>query len=168
MDERTRADFDAAVEAGKKYEDFVMSVLWDNHIVCLPHRSRYYQWEFGENQQGIEIKEDRKFSTTGNLFVETRERRTTDESSSWRPCGIYDDPPPRLYCIGDYSTIYLLPVSVLRWMAEAGRFGHQVANGTGTAYGYLVPTVTATKFAVDIFTPNRAATVPANDDEIPF
>lgn len=145
MGERTMLDFERDLAAGKEYEDFVQRVLWDRGIVCLLNRSAKYQWRHGESLGGIEIKLDRRFRETGNLYIETAERRTTNGDSAWRPSGIYDVPRPRLYAIGDQRTIYLLSVTLLHNV----RANCEQHDGD-TMRGFKLPLAKAAKWAVEV------------------
>ncbi len=145
MGERTMADFERDLQAGKEFEDFATRILWDHGVVCLPHRSAKYQWRHGEGLGGIEYKLDRRFRETGNLYIETGERRTTDGTSHWRGSGICDTPRPRLYAIGDYQTIYLLPVA---WLHSVR--AKCVEHEGDTMRGFKLPVGSATKGAIEV------------------
>jgi hypothetical protein len=145
MDERTERDFLRDLEIGHEYEDFVQHVLWERGIVVMLNRSARYQWRHGEGLGGIEVKLDRKFRESGNLYIETAERRTSDGRSAWRPCGPYDNPAPRMLAIGDYQTIYLLSVRWLFWVEP--RCEHHEGK---TQKGYKLPVQSASRGAIEV------------------
>ena len=145
MGERTMLDFKRDLRAGQEYEDFVQLQLWRHGIVVLLNRSAKFQWEYGESLGGLEIKLDRRFRETGNLYIETAERRTTNGDSAWRPSGICDEPRPRLYAIGDYNTIYLLAVNLLHGVS--GRYEEHEGD---TMRGFKLPVKIAERWAVEV------------------
>jgi hypothetical protein len=153
-DVRTHSDFTRDLAAGQQYEDFVQRVLWQHGYIFVLHRSAKYQWSHGESVGGIEIKLDRNCSRTGNLYIETEERRTTDGLSSWRPSGIHDEPRPSLYAIGDYTVVYLLSVN---WLLGVEPF-HDRHTGP-TMKGFLLRVDKARLWAVQVID------LPAVDDE---
>lgn len=61
-------------QAGLEYQDFIADLLFKELFIPLSsYQSRKYQLK-GENKQGIEIKFDDKYKTTGNLFIEMEEK----------------------------------------------------------------------------------------------
>ncbi len=148
MDERTAADFERDLHFGQEYEDFAQHLLWRHGYIIVLHRSARYQWKYGESIGGIEIKLDRNFRRTGNLYIETEERRTTDGRSQWRPAGIHDVPQPTLYAIGDFDTLHLLSV---RWLCRVESF-HTHHEGP-TMKGFLLPVTKARDWAVEVIEP---------------
>ncbi len=149
MAERSREDFQRDLQAGNEYADFVQHVLWHRGYFFILHRSAKYQWSLGESIGGNEIKLDRRFRETGNLYIETAERRTTDGTSRWRPSGICDNPPPRIYTIGDERTIFILPVS---WLLHI-RSRCEPHDGD-TQRGFKLPVDRAAKGAIDVIEVN--------------
>lgn len=145
MSERSMADFERELQAGNEYEDYVQHVLWQRGYFFILHRSAKYQWSHGESIGGNEIKLDRLFRSTGNLYIETAERRTTEDASQWRASGICDTPQPRIYTIGDRQTIYVLPV---RWL-HCVRHKCEAHDGD-TMQGFKLPVTSATKGAIEI------------------
>ena len=143
---RTNEDFQIDLKAGHEYEDFVAEQLWNHRWPIYVYRSRKWQWKSGESVNGIEIKLDRKFRKSGNLFIETAERRTTDGTSRWRPSGIYCEHNPRILAIGDYQTIYLLGVRWLRHGCEAAL--KEIERNTFK--GYILKLAYAENSAIDI------------------
>ena len=165
-DVRTNEDFQIDLRAGQEYEDFVAEQLWHHRWPIYVYQSRKWQWKSGESVNGIEIKLDRKFRDTGNLFIETAERRTTTGASQWRPSGIYDEHEPRILAIGDYRTIYLLGV---RWLIH-GLVNHLEIE-KGTFRGYVLKLSHAESSALDIIevpTLEPPQVIETADDDIPF
>jgi len=166
---RSMDDFKADLKAGQEYEDFVAQQLWERHWPIYVYRSKKWQWKAGESVNGIEIKLDRRFRETGNLFIETAERRTTDGTSQWRPSGIYDEHDPRILAIGDYQTIYLLGVRLVRYACSSSKRFTEIERGTFR--GYLLPVAMAGAWAIDVIEVPALEPVVAEsspDDDIPF
>jgi len=166
---RSVDDFRADLKAGQEYEDFVAQQLWNRGLPVYVYRSRRWQWKAGESVNGIEIKLDRRFRETGNLFIETAERRTTDGTSQWRPSGIYDEHDPRILAIGDYRTIYLLGVRLVRYACSSSKRFTEMERGT--VRGYLLPVAMADTWAIDVIevpAPEPVVAESYQDDDIPF
>lgn len=63
-------DFAYSNEIGSRYQDIVSRELLKIGIVVQCHTSSFFQLNYGESPQGIEIKHDSKVATTGNLYFE--------------------------------------------------------------------------------------------------
>jgi hypothetical protein len=133
---------------GVVFEDHVCRELYRAGLPLQVYRSRDGQKLWGESTLGLEVKLDENFRETGNLFIETEERPTT--AQGWKPAGIYSVPPPWLYGIGDFFTLYLLATSFLRIAHERSKQFRRVENKTQTGRGFLLPVDTATKWAAHI------------------
>lgn len=142
--------FRERLSEGHEFEDFCVDVLWDNGIPLLLYRSRQRQWKSGESRIGAEVKLDRKWQSTGNLFIECEERRNSDGSSQWRPAGIYEDTKPWLYVIGSEAMIWIHGVTILRLLHETGRYEWKQ---TDTAKGFTLPLADSDKYALKIIKP---------------
>lgn len=121
----------------KDFEDFVFdTMLHERKLVAGGYRSRHYQVVHGESMTGVEVKLDREFRKTGNLFVETMERANVNEQMC--PAGIYHDTNPWLLAIGDYSTFWLFATQTLRNIHEQA-ICREIENRTNTGRGFLLP-----------------------------
>lgn len=103
-------------ERGLKFQDFVASELIRQlGIAVTSFCSRQYQYEVGENAQGIEIKLDdwctRKTGPEGSdrLSIEVSEKTKNNPDAPWVPSGILRKDNTWLYVQGNYERIYLLP-----------------------------------------------------------
>lgn len=133
---------------GVIFEDHVCRELFKAGIPIQVYRSRDAQKLWGESTLGLEVKLDEGFRKSGNLFIETEERPTT--SQEWKPAGIYSIPPPWLYAIGDFFTLYLFATSFLRNAhRQNGKF-RRVENKTETGRGFLLPIGYANTWAAHI------------------
>lgn len=63
-------DFASSNEIGSIYQDILSRELLNYGIVIQCHTSCFFQMNYGENPQGIEIKYDSKVETTNNIFFE--------------------------------------------------------------------------------------------------
>lgn len=63
-------DFKTSNEIGSIYQDILSRELLNYGIVIQCHTSKFMQFNYGENPQGIEIKHDSKIVETNNIFFE--------------------------------------------------------------------------------------------------
>ena len=132
-------DYESNLREAKDYELFVSDAL-SHSLSILPvvYRSRHFQVTYGESLTGIEIKLDRKFRASGNLFIETEE--SCHESKESKPSGIFHESDPWLFVIGDYSTFWLFGTRCLQ--REHASKSHRDAP-TPTSSGFLLPVARA-------------------------
>ena len=145
---RNWANYREKLEEGFEFEDFVLEQLWDLGWGTIAFRTRTAQVMRGENLGGFEIKRDGKFRETGNLFVETEERSTSE--SAWHAAGIDSPHKPRHLVIGDERRFWVLAVNVLQAIRDEGKCAHV---RTDTACGFLLPTTRADRFCCLKWTP---------------
>jgi hypothetical protein len=127
----------------KDFEDFVFDTLMhERRLIVGGYKSRHYQTLHGESMTGVEVKLDRKFRVTGNLFIETAE--THHESAPQKASGIYHKADPWLLVIGDYSTLWAFATSTLRHIHECG---HCEPKTTSTSQGFLLPLEKADRYS---------------------
>lgn len=111
LDERNH--YKNCLDQGQVYQDFVISALINHRGLVLSNfSSKLYQFNIGENFQGVEIKGDFPSLTTGNILIETDER--TSKKKEWCKSGIYRFDNTKIYIVGNYSFFYLFDVKVLR------------------------------------------------------
>lgn len=134
------------LEDALKYQDFVKHELYKRGIPIVFNDSRHYQYTEGENILGIEIKNDKRFRDTGNLYIETAEK-TNASNESFVPSGICREDNSWLYLIGDYQTIYIFGINTLNWMHRKNKYERRE---TETSQGFLLPLATAEICAVRI------------------
>lgn len=136
------------LEIGQEYQDFVVHTLYKRGIVLVNYQSRKYQIKHGENIMGAEIKKDRNFRNTGNLYIEINEKSHPHVMNK-TDSGVLREDNGWLYIIGDEKTIYIFSTRSLKKLCEyylkAGRV--RVAGArTGTSTGYLLPVALADEF----------------------
>lgn len=126
-----------------EFEDFVADVLYEQAgLVIHVYRSRKFQVAFGENRAGFEIKLDKRWQQTGNLFIETAER--WNSQVDMKPAGIHGE--NWFYIQGDFTRFWLFATSALRNAEPSYR-----STSIDTAVGFLMPTSHADRLAARIF-----------------
>lgn len=129
----------------KDFEDFAFDTLMhERRLVVGGYKSRHYQVMYGESLTGVEVKYDRKFRQTGNLYIETAE--SANDFDSRKPAGIYHRSDPWLFVIGDYETIWAIAVSSLR-NEHAVMPPKFRSVETSTSSGFLLPQSEADRIA---------------------
>jgi hypothetical protein len=113
----------------KHFEDFVHdTLLHHKKIVSGMYRSKQYQIRLrAKARLAVEVKLDKSFRLTGNLFIETDERSSVYDE--WRPAGIYHHSQPWLFAVGDNVSFWLFATKTLRNVKEHGDF-RQVHNNS--------------------------------------
>lgn len=147
-DERYRAD----LKDGQDFERFSLAVLRRIGMDLRPAVGLKAQVRHGDTVAGLEIKNDRQYHDTGNLFIETAECPLPGQPL--QPAGIYHPSEPWLYLIGDVENILIFGVKVLRRMHRSGKF-QELLIGNRTARGFLVPFATAKDLAEKALEPRR-------------
>lgn len=139
------------LQEAKDFEDFAFDVmLRERRLVIGGYKSRHFQTMYGESDTGVEVKLDRKFRETGNLFIETAERH--HEAAEMKPSGIYHETNPWMLLIGDYEQIWAFGTIDLRREHQSRKFRE---TETATSRGYLLPV--AVSHLISLFTwPRRS------------
>ncbi len=120
---------------GTDYQNFVLEVLknefgWE----IRPHNTDEEQVNIGENSAGFEIKLDKKFNKTGNLWIELQER--SNKHIPYSPSGVFAKDNAWIMIIGSYETIYIMSKRQLQIESEKRR---HVINNMDTSVGFLLP-----------------------------
>lgn len=111
--------YEDQLEEALVYQDYIMDLFArELHISVSLYGSKLYQQKMGESAQGIEIKFDKKYHLTGNLYIETAEK-THPSNPEFVTSGIYRNDNKWLYCIGDYQTVYIFGKKWLRRLVES-------------------------------------------------
>ena len=121
---------------GQRFQDHCSYwIQKELNIIIGNFQSADYQFNFGENPQGVEIKYDMKFSTTGNLWIEIEHRSNTEEN--YYAGGILRPDNSWLYAIGNYEVLYIFPVKYLRILLNSGKYTVR-KNNLDTSRGFLL------------------------------
>lgn len=140
-------------EHGEEFQDYVSDLLHETcGMVLGNYCSRRYQLERGENKAGVEIKLDKRWRETGNLYIETAEK-SRPENPEYIPSGMDRGDNSWFYAIGDYSKLWLLPLVNLRILRAKNNFK---TVETPTSRGFLLPCGIADEYAAKVIIPSPA------------
>lgn len=138
-------NYEKELEVGLRFQDYVTRWLYREGIPLVTYVSRE-ESAYGENMAGIEIKRDNEFRNSGNLYIETEERKSTDRP--FVPSGIYRE-SSWLLAIGDELKLWILSIRLLHRMHKSGRY-RSASNPTSKAF--LLPVKDADDYAALILT----------------
>lgn len=134
--------YKALLEEGLEYQDFVCVQLARHGIIVQNFCSRRYQYEVGENIQGVEIKLDKRFRD--RLSIEIAEKKHPD-NPEWTPSGIFRSDNSWLYVQGDYQTIFVFAKNLLiNWYTK---HSPPVAVSFNTLQKFYLPVTVARRLA---------------------
>lgn len=161
METRSREDYRKLYQdrlpIGQKFQDHC--TYWiqkELNITIGNFQSKEYQFKFGENPQGVEIKHDMNFAKTGNLWIEVAHRVHTEQE--YYAGGILRPDNSWLYAIGDYNIFYIFPVRYLKLLFERKQYP-VIENHLCTSKGFLLPKEDAEKYCANkIETPEGCIT----------
>jgi len=132
------------MELGNEFQDYVADVLAKTlGINITAYMSQKYQYNKGENRQGIEIKFDDKYKQTGNLYIEIAEKRE-ETNNDFVDSGIYRQDNTWLYVIGNYNIIFIFFKKFLVCLHKTHKY-EEVK--TPTSKGFLLPKKDAEKYS---------------------
>jgi len=141
------ADRTTVFEEALEYQDFIVTLLLKEiGLVISNYSSRYYQLNYGENRQGVEIKLDRRITETGNVSVEVAEKSNAGVST-WTDSGIMRDDNAWLYIQGNYEIVFIFGKSLMRQLYLA-RYQDKVWEPKKTIRTFLMPIQVAEKYAL--------------------
>lgn len=149
---------DAQIKSGALFQDFVTEVCASHvNLIIQIYSSKEFQWNIGESRQGVEIKFDDKFATTGNLWIEIAEKARPREGD-YATSGIYRTDNTWLYLIGNYDTIFIFPKNILQMLHLAERY-KVMENNLKTSKGFLLPRADAERYSCLILKPQATEKV---------
>ena len=128
-------EYKQKLEQGLHYQDFVIEKLYDRGLPIISYASKEYQNMIGENKAGIEIKNDTKFSITGNFYVEIAEKSNAN-NLNYIASGIFRNDNTWLYVIGNKEWIYVFAKNQLILLYNAKIYKEVI---TSTSQGFLLP-----------------------------
>ena len=131
--------YKAKLASGLYYQDFVIEKLYEIGLPLISYSSKEFQIMIGENKAGVEIKNDTKYSETGNLYIEVAEK-SDPKNSEFIPSGIYRNDNTWLYCIGDFKKIFILSKKQLIILHQKNKY-KTFDIKMGTSRGYLLPCI---------------------------
>ena len=132
---------------GKQFEQHVINELEKIGITLTLTETLEDQIEIGETYEGYEIKYDKKYKETNNLWIEIEER--TDINKEWVDSGIFREDNTIFYVIGNYSRIFVFNKATLKILSEKYEIRE---NNMKTSKGFLLSNSEAirySKFMID-------------------
>lgn len=121
------------------YQDFATDVLYESGMPICAYSSLRYNLEKGESKMGVEIKNDKRFKDTGNLYFETHERKS--EFKDWTPSGIYRKDNTVFIFIGDFEKAWLFSKEQIKELCrKKDKYGFKSVE-TKTSKGILIPII---------------------------
>ena len=107
---------------GVEFQDFVCDLLAKKiNLIIQNYSSKYFQWNHGENRQGMEIKLDNRCTDTKRLSIEIAEKANGD-NLNFVPSGIYRDDNSYLYIVGNRTLIYIFAINFLQRLHKTGKY----------------------------------------------
>ena len=139
-----KANYQNQLNEAEEFQDFWCSYLWKNECLAISNfSSEKYQKKVGENLQGFEFKYDKQLKKTNNLWIEIEER--DDPKKEYVKSGIDRSDNTWMYCIGDYSILYIFSKKGLIKLKESNKLAI-IENNLRTSKGYLLSQHLADKY----------------------
>ncbi|MEW6016479.1 MAG: hypothetical protein AB1760_00230 [Pseudomonadota bacterium] len=131
-------------EDGLEFQDFVADTLCRELGLAISNfSSRRYQYRFGENKQGIEIKLDRRMLETGNVSIEVGEKSRAS-NANYVPSGILRNDNSWLYVQGNREMFFIFSKKRLVDLYNTNRYR---VDELPTIRRFLMPLADAMKHA---------------------
>jgi hypothetical protein len=127
---------------GKKFEQFVINELKNIGINLTLTKTKEEQINIGETYEGYEIKYDKKYCETKNIWIEVEER--TDPDKDWVKSGILRNDNTIKYVIGDYDRIFIFLKETLKSLY--GDYEIQT-NNMNTSKGFLLSNLESIRYS---------------------
>lgn len=144
----------AQMESALLYQDFVVDTMLSMlGFAVVVYSSKAYQQAVGESRTGVEIKNDKNYAKTGNIYIETAEK-DRPRPGPYAPSGIYRDDNTWLYVVGDYDTIFVFSKRFLVSLHQSGKYS-RLENKTKTSEAFLLPERDARKYAIVVLEPKK-------------
>lgn len=134
---------------GLEFQDFIADLLCaELGIVITNYCSSKYQFEHGENRQGIEIKIDNRILETGNVSIEIAEK-SSENINVWTPSGIMREDNAWLYVQGNTSIVFIFGKAQLRRLYKH-KYQNKVWQPKPTIKTFLIPMKEAELIALKV------------------
>ena len=120
------------LEESQEFQDYCARlILKEMGIPLTNYQTKKYQYSEGENAQGWEIKLDKLYVETGNLYIEMKEK-SNPANPDYVKSGIYRLDNTWIFCVGDYDCVWLFAKTTLILLHKSGRY-REVENKTSTS-----------------------------------
>ena len=142
--------FDELLQAANTYEAYILWRIRAEGKLATLHETKADQLAHGDialgSGQNLEIKFDRNYHKTANLFIEVQEKHRADQDQ-WVASGIRCCSDAQWFGIGDYMDFFLFRRLELQREQDSGRFTI-IEIGVQTSRGFLIDTGQAKALAV--------------------
>lgn len=158
------ADRETVFEEALEFQDFIADLLLKEMGIAISnYSSRKYQYNLGENRQGIEIKLDKRILDTENPSVSIEVAEKSRASiENWTPSGIMRNDNSWLYIQGNYDIVFIFGKSFLRNIYKA-QYLDKVWTPKKTIKTFRMPLEQAEKYALKVIRLKKE-----DIDECPF
>ena len=136
------------LEKGNEFDDFVCDKLLSEGIIIQSFKSKENNYR-GENRLGLEIKYDMMMSKTGNVYMETHEKKK-DRPGSYVRSGIYRNDNSWLFGIGDKTVFYIFAKKQLQQLDQSSVDYIIRPQPKPTSKGFLLPVNHAERLAIKV------------------
>lgn len=137
-------------DEGLEFQDFVADLFMEKLGISITnYASRQWQWNKGENRQGIEIKLDKRILETGNVSIEVAEKSKAD-MPRWTDSGIMRDDNTWLYVQGNTDIVFVFSKQILQYLYK-NKYLQKVWEPKKTIRTFLMPIDRARKCALKVF-----------------
>lgn len=144
------ADRKTVFEEALEFQDFVADLLLKEMGLCISnYSSRYYQNNYGENRQGIEIKLDTRILETKNVSIEVAEK-SKSANANWIPSGIMRKDNSWLYIQGNKDIVFIFSKKYLQQIYKV-KYSEKFREPKPTIRTFLIPLEFAYKWAIKFF-----------------
>lgn len=134
-------------QIGKNHEKWFYFILRELlNIILTPCKTKWEQYNIGENLEGYELKGDEESNRTDNLFIEIVERRGRT-TGQFVPSGIFRYDNTKCYVQGNYNEIFIFNINTLRDLSKNRKI---ITIKRGTSKGFILPKKIAKLFADDV------------------
>ena len=133
------------LEDGRRFQDYVTFRMAGLGIHIEQFSSRLSQYRFGESLHNYEIKLDRMWWTTNNLYIEVAERARKE--NAWTASGICRADDSIYFVIGDFQRFWVFARRHLLWVLDK-RKPRIVESDTSRAF--LLPLDKADTLAIHV------------------
>lgn len=146
--------YQSQLREGQEYQDFITRLLLQRKgIVLMQTVSRSCQNSIGETLSGYEIKYDKEYHRTGNLWIEVAEKASIREGP-YAKSGIYRDDNAFMWVIGDRQNVFVILKKLL--IAEAEAISTRIIeNKLKTSKGFTLPGSRAKRLSAMVIHPTR-------------
>jgi hypothetical protein len=93
------------LKEGKRFEKYIKTELKKHGLYLDFYNNKKDQYNIGETKQGYEIKYDKIYKKTGNLYIEIAEKSDAN-NYNYIKSGIFRDDNTHTWIIGNYNEVF--------------------------------------------------------------